>query len=230
MAKKIKQMPSPQISVIAEGRDEWGRRYFRLGEEGEPLQLRPVLTTRLVNQPKEVMASLTNIGVSLFSREAQQKFISSVQEWKRAQPSFKVATRIGWNDDSYVLPDKIFNRRPNIYPVLDELKPSMMAKYREAEDYFLEDWQENIGRLCINNSRLMFAVALAFAGPILRFAEELSGGFQIFGEPKQGSLPPLWLQVRSGAATPSLTLASWKAGKRRLTNPKSPRSRTMTGC
>jgi putative DNA primase/helicase len=186
MAKKIKQTPSTQLSVIAEGRDEWGRRYFRLGERGEPLQLRPVLATRLVNQPKEVMASLANIGVSLFTGMAQREFIASVQKWKPEQPSFKVATRIGWNDDSYVLPDRIFNRRPNIYPVLDELRASMMAKYREAEDYFLEEWQENIGKLCVGNSRLMFAVALAFTGPILRFADELSGGFQIFGRPETG--------------------------------------------
>ena len=35
----------------------------------------------------------------------------------------------------------------------------------------LQDWQENIGKLCLGNSRLMFAVALAFTGPILQFVE-----------------------------------------------------------
>ena len=51
----------------------------------------------------------------------------------------------------------------------------------------LQEWQKNIGKLCLNNSRLMFAVALAFTGPILRFVRgEQSGGFQIYGDAETG--------------------------------------------
>src|ERR1017187_7194055 len=45
----------------------------------------------------------------------------------------------------------------------------------------LEQWIEQIGRLCIGNSRLMFAVALAFAGFLLRIIEQESGGFHFQG-------------------------------------------------
>ena len=39
----------------------------------------------------------------------------------------------------------------------------------------------------LGNSRLMFAVALAFTGPILRFVEGVqSGGFQIYGDAETG--------------------------------------------
>ena len=37
MAKKIKQAPSTQIGVIAEGKDESARRYFLLGVGGKPI-------------------------------------------------------------------------------------------------------------------------------------------------------------------------------------------------
>jgi putative DNA primase/helicase len=45
---------------------------------------------------------------------------------------------------------------------------------------------EGAGRLCVNNSRLMFAVALAFTGPILLFVGVRSGGFQIYGDAETG--------------------------------------------
>jgi hypothetical protein len=50
MAKKIKQVPSTQICVIAEGTDEWGRRYFLLGEKGEPISFPPILASRLITR------------------------------------------------------------------------------------------------------------------------------------------------------------------------------------
>ncbi len=64
---------------------------------------------------------------------------------------------------------------------------SRSEKYRVSPNVTLQDWREKIGRLCLNNSRLMFAVSLAFTGPILRFVRaERSGGFEIYGSPETG--------------------------------------------
>jgi putative DNA primase/helicase len=185
MAKKIKQTPSTQISVIAEGKDEWGRRYLLLGERGRAISFPPILASRLISKKTEVVAELVNAGFNLFTESASKEFIASVQKWK-GEPSFRVATRIGWNNDTYVLPDKVFNPDQNVYRALGEEQAGTLAKYRVSQST-LEDWQKKIGKGCLNNSRLMFAVALAFTGPILRFVSgERSGGFQIYGDPETG--------------------------------------------
>jgi uncharacterized protein (DUF927 family) len=188
MAKKIEQAPSTQISVIAEGKDELGRRYFLFGAEGEPIpNLPPVLASRLIKDRNAVLGELVDAGFGLFTDPEVKVFRGSLQKWGKKNPSFRVATKIGWSGLTYVLPDKIFNPQRNVYPVLEDLNPETIAKYRVSRNDSLQDWQEDIGKLCLGNSRLMFAVALAFTGPILQFVRGVrSGGFQIYGDAETG--------------------------------------------
>ena len=228
IAKKTKKSLSP-ISVIAEGTDELGRRYFILAAEGEPIvTLPPILASRFSDDQKGVSSALTNAGFNLIASVAKTAFFNSVQNWGKKEPSFRVATKIGWNGWTYVLPDKVFNPKKNVYPVLDELNAGTIEKYRVSSNDSLEDWQENIGKLCINNTRLMFAVALAFTGPILRFVEgERSGGFQIYGDPETGKSTAAMVAGSVWVAIVNLNLVSWKAGIPPQTQSSSPRLRTM---
>jgi hypothetical protein len=45
----------------------------------------------------------------------------------------------------------------------------------------LEDWQQSVGRFADGHDRAMFAIAAAFAGPLLYFVGEGGGGFQSQG-------------------------------------------------
>lgn len=188
MAKKTNTNLSPHISVIAEGKDEWGRRYFLFGAGGKPISnLPPFLASRLINKKQEVFGELANAGYGLFTSPTQNSFLKSLQQWGKKKPSFTVATKIGWNGPTYILPDKIFNPRQNVHRLLEELDSNMIAKYRVSKRDSLQDWRKHIGKFCVNNSRLMFAVSLAFTGPILRFVDGVrSGGFQIYGDAETG--------------------------------------------
>jgi hypothetical protein len=127
MAKKANTNLSPDISVIpeviAEGKDEWGRRYFLFGVGGKPIpNLPPVLASRLDTKRQEVFGALTNAGYGLYTYATKNAFLESLQQWGKKAPSFKVVTKIGWNGLTYVLPDKIFNPRP-----------SYSTRYRKAK-------------------------------------------------------------------------------------------------
>jgi putative DNA primase/helicase len=186
MAKKTKKNIA-LINVVAEGTDELGRRYFLFVTEKESIpNIPPVLASRLIEDRSKVLAELANAGFGLFTATEQRVFLESVQKWGKRDASFRVATKIGWNGRTYVLPDKVFNPDQNVYRALGELDAGTLAKYRVSQST-LEDWQKEIGKGCLNNSRLMFAVALAFTGPILSFVSgERSGGFQIYGKPETG--------------------------------------------
>ncbi|MDZ7862100.1 DUF927 domain-containing protein [Acidovorax sp.] len=54
-------------------------------------------------------------------------------------------------------------------------------------------WRDRIGALCVGNSRLVFAVACAFAGPLLRPAGMESGGFHMRGDSSSGKTTALRL-------------------------------------
>jgi putative DNA primase/helicase len=179
---------SNTVTVIAEGEDERGRRYFRLGIDAKPiLNLPPILASRLVKNKSDVLGELVNAGVPLFTSPSQQLLFQSVEDWGKKRPSFRVATRIGWNGGTYVLPDQSFGSTENISLSFDELEPEMVEKYRLAKGDNLDQWQGWIGNYCTGNTRLMFAVSLAFTGPILRLVQgPRSGGFQLYGDPNTG--------------------------------------------
>jgi len=54
-------------------------------------------------------------------------------------------------------------------------------------------WRDRVGALCAGNSRLVFAVASAFAGPLLRMSGMESGGFHFRGDSSSGKTTALRL-------------------------------------
>jgi uncharacterized protein (DUF927 family) len=55
----------------------------------------------------------------------------------------------------------------------------------------LDDWRENVASLCVNNSRLAFAVSMAFAAPLLFPLGMESGGFSLVGKSSGGKTTAL---------------------------------------
>ena len=184
----IKQLKSSNaassVVIIGEGRDEWGNRYIKLQVNGSDIP--PFKVADLVTNPNKLFAALANAGWNGFTRKARDEMLEKLEERKRKAPTFKVATRLGWNGDAFVLPDKVFGHsKMPLEIVLGGLDQTMLAKYRTRGSR--TDWQDRIAALCINNSRLIFSVCLAFTGPILRFVSgPKGGGFQVSGGPETG--------------------------------------------
>lgn len=55
----------------------------------------------------------------------------------------------------------------------------------------LQDWQTRVATLCEGNSRLVFSLGCAFAGPLLRLAGIESGGFHFRGDSSKGKTTSL---------------------------------------
>jgi putative DNA primase/helicase len=88
-------------------------------------------------------------------------------------------------DQKYATDDIVGSPKPRLEREFGDLPPQMLAKYRSKGT--LEVWRKNIAALCNGNSRLIFAVSLAFTGPILWFVQgPKGGGFQLWGEKETG--------------------------------------------
>jgi putative DNA primase/helicase len=99
----------------------------------------------------------------------------------------RCVSRLGWHDKSYVMPDLTFGAAPE--PVLFQTENATDYALRVSGD--LVGWQIEIGRLCVGNSRLAFAVSLAFAAPLLHGLGEESGGFHYRGTSSVGKTTAL---------------------------------------
>jgi putative DNA primase/helicase len=183
--KKISD-PTSRISIKGEGRDEWGNRYFKLAVKGSEMGLPPFSMHQISSDPDALYKALSNAGLNIFTRKAKNAVLELLQAQQYTNSTFKVATRLGWNSGNIVRPDEIVGSpRPRLETEFGDLPPQMLAKYRSNGS--LKDWRKNIASLCPDNSRLIFAVSVAFSGPILRFVHgPKAGGFQFWGEKETG--------------------------------------------
>lgn len=184
--KSKKRDPLANVKIVGEGFDEYGQRYLKLKVIGSTRSLPPYSMADIL-EPKRLYRELGDAGCKLFSRQSQNRLIGMLQNHQQVgAPSFSVVTRLGSFRTFYVRPDGVIGKPPlPVELALGSLDSHMQQKYRCRGT--LERWQEKIGKLCIGNSRLMFAASLACTGPILSFvAGPRTGGFQISGKAESG--------------------------------------------
>jgi len=176
-----------QVRIAGEGRDEWGKRYFKFIVQGSNIDIPPFsIESIMYDNGKNLFIALGNAGWNAFTLKARNELLSKLQNRRPRHTSFKVITRLGWASGAYVFPAEIIGT-PNtpLETTFRGLDYSMLGKYRTKGS--LEDWRQNVARQCVGNSRLMFALSLSLTGPILRLAGgPKSGGFQIWGEAEAG--------------------------------------------
>jgi putative DNA primase/helicase len=186
MPFKAKQTnPLPKLKIVGEGFDDVGRRYLKLKVIGSTRNLPPYSMVQIL-KPDQIYRDLSDAGANVFSQEAQRQLRDMLQNYKQQEPTFLVVTRLGSFGPYYARPNEIIGKP--LKPVelaFSSLDSQMLSKYSTRGT--LPEWQEKIGRVCIGNSRFMFAASLACTGPILAFVSgPRTGGFQIVGPAESG--------------------------------------------
>ena len=178
--------PTSRIIIEGEGRDEWGNRYFKLAVNGSDLNVPPFSMGQIVSNPEAIYTALSNAGVNIFSPASKTIVLNLLQGLKEGKVSFRVVTRLGWNSGAIVRPDGIIGSpKRRLETSFGDLDLEVLAKYRVRGT--LEEWQDKIASVCPGNSRLMFALGLAFTGPILKLVTgPKGGGFQFWGKKETG--------------------------------------------
>ena len=128
------------------------------------------------------------------------EFFSSVRPVKR----IRCVPRIGWDADAYILPEAAYGSTGNENVVLQTCNQAGL--YRCSGSF--ESWKE-IGRLAVGNSRLSFALCVAFAGPLLRLAGMEGGGFSFEGGSSSGKTTAL--QIAASVWGGPDHVRSWRA-------------------
>ena len=89
----------------------------------------------------------------------------------------RCVSRIGWHGRRFVLPDGVYGPQEGEEVILQ----GGPADHAFRVSGSLAEWQDQIGRYCPGNSRLVLAVSAALAAPLLALAGAESGGFHLVG-------------------------------------------------
>jgi len=183
-----------RLEVLALARDidsrEWGTLVRFSDPDNKVKQL--VIPARSFNgDGLEASGRLLSEGLNIApkSRQLVIEYLQTQNPEKRA----RTTNRTGWhginNDLVFVLPDGSIGQSDDEWLFSDNQPNSSLFRQRGT----LKQWREHVAALCVGNSRLMFAVSVAFAAPLLHLIEMESGGFHYRGTTSSGKTSALYM-------------------------------------
>lgn len=112
---------------------------------------------------------------------------------------------MNWHANAFLLPEQqisSYAEHQHFYEAGAQLPPISKTSP-------LEQWQQQIGALCVGNHRLAFVVSVAFAGPLLNLLGHESGGFHLYGDSSGGKTTHL--QVTASVYGGPRLVRSWRS-------------------
>lgn len=176
---------SSPVQVLAETSDEHGRGYGRLLEwqdsAGRTRQWAMPVRSLVPRNGEEVFTALLDAGLPFIELGHKRKLAEYLMA---CQPERRITCveHTGWHGHAYVMPQGAIG--PDAKGVI--LQTAGYAASDFTERGTLAEWQLGVAALAVGNSRLCFALSLAFAAPLLTLVGMEGGGFHLKGESTDG--------------------------------------------
>jgi uncharacterized protein (DUF927 family)/phage/plasmid primase-like uncharacterized protein len=178
------------LAVVAKTRDaksgEWGRLLEWRDDDqvrhqwAMPLEL---LQTDGADMRKE----LARMGLAMAPAKASRDLLASFLQVWPVEARARCVERLGWHGPVYVTPSESIGQDDEIvvFQNAHAIEPAFSSVGT------LEEWRESVAMLAAGNSRLVFALSVAFAGALADVAGEDSGGFHLRGGSSSGKTTAL---------------------------------------
>lgn len=178
------------LAVVAMTRDaksgEWGRLLEWRDDDNVRHQWAMPLEL-LQGEGGEVRRELARLGLSIApSKSARDLLASFLQVWP-VEARARCVDRLGWHGSVYVTPSESIGQDGEIvvFQNAHAIEPAFSVSGTA------EEWRDSVARLSAGNSRLVFAVSVAFAGVLTDVVGEDSGGFHFRGGSSSGKTTAL---------------------------------------
>lgn len=179
-----------RLDVLALTRDQDGGGWGYLLRFTDPLhQVKTwAMPARMLSgDGAEYRAYLMGQGLRIGTSPRARNLLTQYIQTRQPEDFTTCTDRIGWHGLAFVLPRETIG---------DEAERIVFQSDQAMENTFTvkgtaDLWRDRVGALCAGNSRLVFAVACAFAGPLLRPAGVESGGFHFRGGSSSGKTTAL---------------------------------------
>ncbi|WP_107811036.1 DUF927 domain-containing protein [Neisseria subflava] len=150
-------------------------------------------------------------GLFIESNPTKRRKLADYLQKEGSQAAFTITDRAGWHEDSYIMPSGETITATDKDPAIIYNGDTSQAKAYQPNGE-LTDWQQNIARYAVGNSRLCLALGASFAAPLLSLLNEESGGFHLMGDSSDGKTTAAKVAL-SVWGKPSGSLLSWSGTK-----------------
>jgi putative DNA primase/helicase len=137
----------------------------------------------------EWAARLRDMGLPMAPGTRARNLVAQYIDTRNPAERVTCTDRVGWHAGGiYVLPSQCIGPTEERRYVFQS-ESGMEDTFRQHGA--LADWQQHVAAPCAGNSRLIFGISCAFAGPLLRLAGMESGGFHFRGDSSKGKTTAL---------------------------------------
>ncbi len=197
------------LKVIAQTRDsksgEWGR--LLEWKDADGIMHRWAMPIELLQgDGVDVRRELARQGLAISpNRHARELVSSFLQVWP-VEGRARCVERLGWHDGAYVTPAETIGEVTEhvVFQNAHALEPAISTAGTAV------GWRKKVAALAVGNSRLVFSVCVAFAGPLVEPAGQDSGGFHLRGSSSSGKTKTLMVAA-SVWGNPSSYCRLWRA-------------------
>ena len=209
-SKKHETWTCSPLHIAAKTRDgnshEWGRLLEWLDDDRKAHRWAmpaALLQGDGVELRKELAAGGLHISPGGKARNLLTAYIQTAPVDVRA----RCVKRLGWHGDAYVTSDSVYGPTAQEAPVFQSDAPAMPEQSMRGT---ADEWCDNVAALAQGNTRLIFALAVSFGGPLLALAGEDSGGFHYRGSSSTGKTTALRVAA-SVWGEPTRYVRTWRA-------------------
>ncbi|MFQ2341875.1 DUF927 domain-containing protein [Aeromonas dhakensis] len=196
--------------VTACGRDTaglgWALQVRWYSPDGRP-QEAFIPNIHLLSDGREALMKLMDGGYR-FNLGMKRQLIDYLNS-KYTNKTFTLFDRLGWIPDTHIFmlgdgPVGCTNDEEYIYTGPNPAQSDVAGT--------LDEWRDEVAALCLGNSRLLLSTSHAFAGPLLRLANQNSFGVHLVGPSSIGKSTAM-LVAASVLGKPANKIQTWNATK-----------------
>lgn len=198
-----------RLDVVALTNDQDGNGWGYLLNFADPLGRRKqwAMPSRMLSgDGAEYRGALMGMGLRIATSPRARNLLTQYIQTRQPGEFATCTDRIGWHSRAFVLPHETVGGEAERVVFQSESAQENTFRVKGSP----EQWRERVGVPCAGNSRLVFAVSAAFAGPLLKPAGMEGGGFHMRGD---GSTGKSTTQVVAASVygNPERFKQSWKA-------------------
>ncbi len=178
------------IKVVAKTRDakngEWGRLLKWRDDDGVIHQWAMPLAL-LQGDAADIRRELARLGLTISPSRSARELLASYLQVVPVEARARCVDKLGWHGDVYVTATESIGQSSEIvvFQNTNTIEPALSVSGT------VEQWRDSVSRLAIDNSRMIFAIAAAFAPVLAKLTGEDSGGFHFRGASSSGKTTAL---------------------------------------
>ncbi len=198
------------LRVTAKTRDggsaDWGR-LLEWNDDDNILHTWSMPAALLQGDGLDVRRELAHGGLHIAPGVKARNLLTAYLQTAPVEVRARSVRKLGWHDGVYVTATGVYGASVDERPVFQNeatLLPESSATGTTDE------WRTEVASLAQGNSRLTFALCVAFAAPLLELTGEDSGGFHLRGSSSTGKTTALRLAA-SVYGSPTKYVRTWRA-------------------